>query len=177
MYTNCTVNLFGEPNLQVSRSFIQPIHNLESHLSSSLETCCDICKTVSRPCISLGGLNCQKSSYNKMFEFQFNEEPQCIRIETVRMWCGTIATRILIYMVVYTWFRHIRSGVVIYIQRIRDHGQILPTLRHLHPQNSESKIVQSIFLAGEITSIQKKLIQLNVIPNVMFPLILGLREA
>lgn len=100
------------------------------------------------------------------------------------IWCGTIGKQILLCMVVYTAFRHIRSGAVLYIQvhtendRFRNHGQILPTLRQLHSQNSESRIRQTIFLAGETTSIQKKFFSnltfSTVIPSLIFPLILGL---
>lgn len=116
---------------------------------------------------------CRKSSYNEKFELQFDEEPQCIRIERARIWGGTIAKRILLWMVVHTV--HTEND------RFRSHGQILPTLRQLHPQKSESRIRQSIFLAGEITAIQKvffsNLTFSTVIPNIIFPLSLGLKEA
>lgn len=65
-------SLLQEPNLQVSRSLSQPITTLNHiyHLLSRL--------TVSR-CTSL---TCRKSSCNEKFEPQFDEEPQCIHIET-----------------------------------------------------------------------------------------------
>lgn len=135
---------------------------------------------MSRPCISLGGLNCQKSSYNKKLEFQFNEEPAMHTyrnsqnvVRYPRHTDTNLHGRVHMVPPHPIW----RSTVHTENDRFRDHGQILPTLRRLHPQNSESKIRQSIFLAGEITSIQKKFFQLNIIPNIMFPLILGLREA
>ena len=164
-------SLLQEPNLQVSRSLSQPITTLNHiyHLLSRL--------TVSR-CTSHGVLTCRKSSCNEKFEPQFDEEPQCIHIETATYHADTTlhgrTHRVPPHPI---W----RSTVHTENDRFRSHGQILPTLRQLDPQNSESRIRQSIFLAGEITSIQKKFFSdltfSTVIPNIIFPLILGLKEA
>lgn len=120
---------------------------------------------------SHGVLICRKGSYN-------DEEPQCMRIETATCQTDTLHARTHRVPPHAIW----RSTVHVHTEndRFRSHGQILPTLRQLHPQNSKSRIRQSIFLAGEITSIQKKffsnltLIDINIL-NI--PLIPGLGEA
>lgn len=106
--------------------------------------------------ISKSKLWAKHAHHNGKFKLQLNEEPQCIRIETAR-WCQTDTT---------LHGRHVLSRrSTTENDRFRSHGQILPTLRQLHAQKSESKIRQSIFLAGEIFP---NLTFSTVIPNIIF---------
>lgn len=104
-YMNCTVKLSREPNSQLSRSLSQPIHNLESHLPSSLKTCCDIwVRTVNRPWTHhMEFLPARKALTMRNPSLSLMKSRNAyVSKQLHRIWCGTIAKWILLCMVVHT---------------------------------------------------------------------------